>query len=230
MVKYFDECISHNFTRFIYKSENDAVLSNPKLRYQKANGIVKKFIEKDPNRINILKYKTEKNFKMIQYVYSLLYPKIYNRINNFGIQNKSSFDFAFSNWTARKKNNGPVTPNIINELPASTKQVLVTEMLSKPKNPKDYKDREVNEFEQAPLYFEQPVNLRQQPKLKIETIEIKKEIVKTDSRDKTDGFAKKMMEVRAAKRRAEGQENLQRQLSGNTAKMNILKNLKFNKL
>ena len=85
MVKYFDECISHNFTRFIYKSENDAVLSNPKLRYQKANGIEKKFIEKDPNRINILKYKTEKNFKMIQYVYSLLYPKIYNRINNFGI-------------------------------------------------------------------------------------------------------------------------------------------------
>ena len=79
-----------------------------------------------------------------------------------------------------KKNNGPVTPNIINELSASTKQVLVTEMLSKPKNPKDYKDREVNEFEQAPLYFEQPVNLRQQPKLKIETIEMKKEIVKTE--------------------------------------------------
>ena len=39
-----------------------------------------------------------------------------------------------------------------------------------------------------------------------------------------------MMDVRAAKRRAEGQENLQRKLSGNTAKMNILKNLKFNKL
>ena len=76
-------------------------------------------------------------------------------------------------------------------MPASTKQVLVTEMLSKPKNPKDYKDREVNEFEQAPLYLEQPVNLRQQPKLKVETVQIKKEIVKTDSLDKTDGSAKK---------------------------------------
>ena len=43
IVKYFDECISHNFTRFSYKSENHAVLNNPKLRYQKANGIVKKF-------------------------------------------------------------------------------------------------------------------------------------------------------------------------------------------
>ena len=90
-----------------------------------------------------------------------------------------------------KKNNGPNTPNIINDLPASTKQVLATEMLSKPKNPKDYKDREVNEFEQAPLYLEQPVNLRQQPKLKVETVEIKKEIVKTDSLDKTDVSAKK---------------------------------------
>ena len=90
-----------------------------------------------------------------------------------------------------KKNNGPNTPNIINDLPASTKQVLVTEMLSKPKNPKDYKDREANEFEQAPLYLEQPVNLRQQPKLKVETVEIKKEIVKTNSLDNTDGSAKK---------------------------------------
>ena len=90
-----------------------------------------------------------------------------------------------------KKNNGPNTPNIINDLPASTKQVLVTEMLSKPKNPKDYKDREISEFEQAPLYLEQSANLRQQPKLKVETVEIKKEIVKANSLDNTDGSAKK---------------------------------------
>ena len=152
---------------------------------------MKNFVEEDPNRINILKYKTEKNFKMIQYIYSLMYPKIYNRINNFGIQNKSSFDFAFSNLRAIKQNNGPVASKIINELPASTRQVLVTEMLSKPKNPKGCKDREANEFEQTPLYLEQPVNLRQQPKLKVETVEIKKEIVKTDNLDKTDVSAKK---------------------------------------
>ena len=94
-------------------------------------------------------------------------------------------------------------------------------MLSKPKNPKGYKDREVNEFEQAPLYLEQPANLRQQPKLKVKTVEIKKEIGKTDSLDKTDGSAKKMMDVRAAKKKAERKESLQRQLSENTAKMNI---------
>ena len=37
MVKHlWDQCIPHDFTRFIYKSENHVVLSNPKLTYQKA--------------------------------------------------------------------------------------------------------------------------------------------------------------------------------------------------
>ena len=64
MVKHlWDQCIPHDFTRFIYKSENHVVLSNPKLTYQKANGIAKNFIEEDPNCINILKYIKE-NFKL----------------------------------------------------------------------------------------------------------------------------------------------------------------------
>ena len=66
------------------------------------------------------------------------------------------------------------TMDLINEFPDSSKQVLVTEMLLKPKNRKDYKDREVNEFHQAPFYLEQPANLTQLPELKVETVEIKK--------------------------------------------------------
>ena len=98
----WDECLPHVFTQFIYKGENYNVLSNPKLTYQKANGVVKKFIEENSNNINILKFKIEKNFKIIQYVYSLLYLKIYNRINNFGIQNKNSFDFFFFRLDSKK--------------------------------------------------------------------------------------------------------------------------------
>ena len=162
-----------------------------------------------------MKFKTERNFKLIQYVYSLLYPKIYNRIKNFGIQNKSSFDFGFLNWRVRKQNNGLISQKIINELPASTKQVLVTEMLSKPKNPEDYQEREVNEFEQ--------VLIAPKPKLVANIVQINKEIAKSENFDKTDGTAKKMMDARAAKRRAERKESLQRQLSENTAKMNIIK-------
>ena len=91
-------------------------------------------------------------------------------------------------------------------------------MLSKPKNPKDYQGREVNEHEQGPIV--------PSPKLVAKTGEIKK----TNNFDKTDGSAKKITDMRTAKRRAEKKENLQRQLSENTAKMNIIKNVEYNKL
>ena len=87
MVKVlWDECIPHDVMRYIYKNQNYNAISNPKLTYQKANAIVKNFIEEDVNRINLLKYKIEKSFNLIHYIYSSLFPKIYNRINNFGVQ------------------------------------------------------------------------------------------------------------------------------------------------
>ena len=61
----WDECLPHAFTRFICKGENYDVLNNPKLTYQKVNGIVKKNIEENSNNINLLKFKIEKNFKTI---------------------------------------------------------------------------------------------------------------------------------------------------------------------
>ena len=116
-------------------------------------------------------------------------------------------------------------------------------MLSKAKNPKDYQNREVNEFEQVPLNFEKSVldhssaPIASAPKYKMtaETVEIKKEMG-TDKLDgtkistKMDGSAKKVMDAtaaaRAAKRRNERKEILQRQISENTAKMNIIKKSK----
>ena len=104
MVKFlWDECIPHDFTRCSYKNENYNAISNPKLTYQKANAIVKNFIEEDVNRINLLKYKIEKSFNLIHYIYSTLFPKIYNRINNFGVQTESNFDFAFQVRKVRTK-------------------------------------------------------------------------------------------------------------------------------
>ena len=58
MVKVlWDECIPHDVMRYIYKNQNYNAISNPKLTYQKANAIVKNFIEEDVNRIKLLKYK-----------------------------------------------------------------------------------------------------------------------------------------------------------------------------
>ena len=90
MVKFiWDECILHDFTRYIYKNENHAVISNTKLTYQKANAIVKNFIEEDANRIN--QNFQQSNFNAIHYVFLLLFPKIYNRTNNSGVQKESNF-------------------------------------------------------------------------------------------------------------------------------------------
>lgn len=137
MVKcLWDEYIPHEFLRYIYNSENYIIISNPKLTYQKANEIVKNFINEDSNRINLLKYKIEEKLKLIHYMYSnvLLLSKIYSRTNNFGIQNNSNFDFHFASWRTKKKQNAPIV----------TTNQITTEVLSKPKNPKDYQDREVH--------------------------------------------------------------------------------------
>ena len=119
------------------------VISNPELTYQKADAVVKEFIKEDPNQINILEYKIKKNFNLIHYIYSLLFLNINNRVNHFGIQNKSSFDFVFSSWRV-KKQNGVVAPKIVNEIPTPKKQLLKTNVLAKPKNQEDYKNRQVH--------------------------------------------------------------------------------------
>ena len=42
----------------------------------------------------------------------MLFIKIYNRTNNFGIQNKNSFDFDFQTWKNRKTG-GAIGPKIL---------------------------------------------------------------------------------------------------------------------
>ena len=86
MLKFlWDECIPHDFVGYMYQQVNYNVISKPNVTYQRANKIVKEFIFEDPNRINTLKYKIEERFSLIHYIYSILFSKIYNRTNNFGI-------------------------------------------------------------------------------------------------------------------------------------------------
>ena len=97
MIKFlWDECIPHEFTKFIYKGENYNIISDPKLTYQKSNRVVTNWLVEDTQGINLLKQKLQSNFQYIHYISSLLFPKIYNRINNFGVKNKRNFEFKFS--------------------------------------------------------------------------------------------------------------------------------------
>ena len=91
-------CVPHKFSKFIYLKENFIELSQPHITYQKAKNIVINIIY----IINISALKD--HLRTIQYVYSLPFPKIYNRTNKFGIKNKSHFDFFFTNWKHHKSN------------------------------------------------------------------------------------------------------------------------------
>ena len=205
MVKLlWDECITHDFVRYMYKIENYVVINKPN---QKANNIVKKFLKEGANRMNLLKYKIEEKFKLIHYIYSLLFSKFYNRTSQFGIQNKTTFDFCFQTWKSRKQN-GSVATKIVNQLSPSQAKQITIEVLSQVKNLKDYQNRDVHENEQAPTDFKIPDEAFQPTMVEIKTI---------------DSSAKSAMDDRLIKKRAEKRKQLERQLSENMTKINKLK-------
>ena len=171
----WDSCVPHKFTKFIYLKENFIEHSQPHITCQKGNNIVVKFVEEDLQNIDLLKSALRNHLRPIQYVYSLLFPKIYNRTNKFGINNKSHFDFILTNWRHHKSNLILSTPtkNKVAEQP--TKKIIpetnITqqqeqqqqqqqqqqqnqqqkeEILETGKRPESYEKRVAHPFEQIP--------------------------------------------------------------------------------
>ena len=138
----WDECIPHDFIRYLYKQVNYIEISKPDFTYLKANNIVKNFISEDLIQINTLKYKIEERLPLIHYIYSMRFSKIYNRTNNFGIQNKNNFDFYFQTWKNRKTARA-IAPKILKQLPLPQANQITTEVLFTAKDPSNYQDREV---------------------------------------------------------------------------------------
>ena len=146
---------------------------------------------------------------MIHYIYSSLFSKIYNRTSQFGIQNKTTFDFYFQTWKSRKQN-GSAAARIVNQLSPNQAKQITTEVLSQPKDPKDYQNRVVHENEQAPIEFP-----NEESPIKIPNEEFQPTVVKIRTID--DSLIKK---------RAEKQKELERQLSEDIARLNKTKKQK----
>ena len=207
MVKYlWNDCIPHDFVRYIYKQVNYAAISKPNLTYQKANEIVKKILLEESNRINILKYKSEQKFPLIHFIYSLLFNKIYNRTNNFGIQKKNNFGFYFQTQKNRKTASA-IAPKSLKQIPLNQAKHIATEVLSKAKDPSNYQDRAVQKNEQMPI------------DIKISDSELVRPTMVSVNNTTDETVVKK---------RAEKRKMLEKQLSENTVKMNKIK--KSNKL
>ena len=205
MIKYLlEDCIPHDFVRHMYKQENYAAISKPNLTSQKTNNIFKNYLLEESNRINILKYKYGEKFPLIHCIYLLLFSKIYNRTNNFGIQNKNNFDFYFQTWKNRKTA-GAIAPKILKQLPLPQANQITTEVLSTAKDPSNYQDREVQKNEQVPI----------------------------DIKMSDDEFVSPTMvsvnntvDENAVKQKAAKRKILEKQLSENTARMNKIKKIK----
>ena len=89
----WDTCVPHKFSKFICLKEKFIDLCQPHTTYQKANNIVLKFIEENLQNFELLNAALRKHLRTIQYVYLLLFPKIYNRTNKVDTNNRSQVDF-----------------------------------------------------------------------------------------------------------------------------------------
>ena len=72
---------------------------------------------------------------MIHFIYSLLFSKIYNRTNSFGIEKKNTFEFHFQTWKNKKN------------------QKFLKQLLAKAlaKDPSNYEGCKIEKHEQVPI-------------------------------------------------------------------------------
>ena len=87
----WDKCLLQKFTLFILMQKNYLMLSETQVTYQKASDILNEFLEQNQTEnFDLLKESLVENINLIRYVYSTLFPEVYNRINIFEIRNNVS--------------------------------------------------------------------------------------------------------------------------------------------
>ena len=140
MVKFmWDSCILHDFTTYLLKQENYDIISQTNLTYQNANKVVLDYVKTEEGRLARLKYKLTQKFNLIHYIYSILYAKMYNRINHFDIKRKKDFDFQFQLWRKEKqqlKFLGKEPTNYLNRKVEKEEQMLIQDSNITKKNQK----------------------------------------------------------------------------------------------
>ena len=195
----WEKCVPYELTAEIYKLPNYQILADPKLTFQRANQIVKNWIVPYQKKNELAKMIND-NFKHIHYIYSCLYPKIYTKINQFGIKNKSEFNLAFSYFKVEKQSNNKL------------KQTDIKTFFSG-KDPEVYvKREEVHPSEQKPVKIDENEKWTLQkpkPKPKLPTV-----------RKRSVGLSSEEYKKQKA--------DLKRRLDENTEKLEAIKKAKKN--
>ena len=164
MVKFmWDSCILHDFTTYLLKQENYDIISQTNLTYQNANKVVLDYVKTEEGRLARLKYKLTQKFNLIHYIYSILYAKMYNRINHFNIKRKNDFDFQFQLWRKEKQ-----------------------QLKFLGKEPTNYLNRKVEKEEQMPIQDSNITKKNQKRKMLEEKLEENTKAMKRMKRIKSD--------------------------------------------
>ena len=103
-VKMWENCVPVQLCKFVYLKDNFTQLCQLPITFQKANDIVKSFIEQDKTNIKLLCQHLQQYAVIYQYLYANLYPTsiIYSRNNRFGIHNVSIFEYTYRDWHFQK--------------------------------------------------------------------------------------------------------------------------------
>ena len=164
MVKFmWDSCILHDFTTYLLKQENYDIISQTNLTYQNANKVVLDYVKTEEGRLARLKYKLTQKFNLIHYIYSILYAKMYNRINHYDIKRKNDFDFQFQLWRKEKQ-----------------------QLKFLGKEPTNYLNRKVEKEEQMPIQDSNITKKNQKRKMLEEKLEENTKAMKRMKRIKSD--------------------------------------------
>ena len=197
----WEVCVPYEFTAEIYKSPNYQIIADPKLTYQKANQIIKTWLISYDKR-NEFCQTIKENFKTLHYIYSTLYPKIYSKINQFGIKNKSEFELAFTRFKVQKETHDKFKQTDIKTFFAG-------------KNPDDYVKRE-------------EVHVNEQKPVKTDDLkENKKWVLSEKIKPKLPTVRGKAKEL-PIKNYKEQKAELKRRLEENTQKLDIIKKARKN--
>ena len=168
MVKFiWERCVPLDFSAEIYKPENFLILSNPKITFNKANKIVKKWIQERENIGEVCEL-IKNNFKHLHYVFSSLFPKVYSRINQFGIQNKNDFDLIFQTYKIKGETNNYLQKIFLKTAENYKREVhfeeqkpieIIEEIKPEPKLPTQKRKREKNIIYDPEQYKKQKKDL-----------------------------------------------------------------------
>ena len=88
----WENCLLVQLCKFIYLKDNFTQFCQLQITFQKANNIVKNFIEQDKTNTELLR----------QHFYVNLCPKLHSCYNRFGIHNKSIFEYTYCDWYFKK--------------------------------------------------------------------------------------------------------------------------------